>query len=156
MQPGKDFRVRRTKITRYIFKYITRFWTLKSTSILGGSFTWIVPSALFPQTVWCSHGWTCAPLRASPTVHWTTHFGWRNVKTYQLSSLKLFDALMVEPLLHLEQLQRCTGQPILDEEKSKHVVIHGFDPLDHVIDDDEHHARILLLTVSTLGESSKP
>lgn len=77
MQSGKDFRVRKTKITRYIFKYITRFWTLKSTSILGGSFT----SALFPQTVWCSHGWTFAPLRATPTVHWTTYFGWRNVKT---------------------------------------------------------------------------
>lgn len=77
MQSGKDFRVRKTKITRYIFKYITRFWTLKSTSILGGSFT----SALFPQTVWCSHGWTFAPLRATPTVHWTTYFGWRKVKT---------------------------------------------------------------------------
>jgi hypothetical protein len=88
-------------------------------------------------------------------VHWTTHFGWRKVKTYQLSSLKLCDALMVEPLLYLEQLQGCIGQPNLDEEKSKHV-IDGFDPWDHVIDDDEHHTRILLLSVSTLGESSKP
>jgi len=63
---------------------------------------------------------------------------------------------MVEPLLHLEQLQQCIGQQILDEEKSKYVVIDGFDPWDHVIDDDEHHTRILLLSVSTLGESSKP
>jgi len=38
-------------------------------------------SALFPQTVWCSHGWTFALLRATPRVHWTTHFGWRKVKT---------------------------------------------------------------------------
>jgi hypothetical protein len=104
MQPGKDFRVRKTKITRYIFKYITWFWTLKSTSILGGSFTWIVTSALFPQTVWwVSPG--SSPLAMVARVH----------------VLKLCDVLMVEPLLHLEHLQRCTGQRIFYEEKSKHV-----------------------------------
>jgi hypothetical protein len=63
---------------------------------------------------------------------------------------------MIELLLHFAQPQLYIGQQILDEQKSKHGVIDGFDPLDHVIDDDEHHTRILLLTVSTLGESSKP
>jgi hypothetical protein len=60
---------------------------------------------------------------------------------------------MIELLLHLEQPQLYIGQQILDEEKSKHIVI---DSWVHVIDDDEHHTSILLLTVSSLGESSKP
>jgi hypothetical protein len=82
MQPGKDFRVRKTKITRYIFQYITSFELSNPLSFWVG-----LSPALSPQ----------------------------------LSSLKLCDVLMVEPLLHLEHLQRCTEQQILDEEKSKHI-----------------------------------
>jgi hypothetical protein len=59
---------------------------------------------------------------------------------------------MIELLVHLEQSQLYIGQQILDEEKSKHVVI---DSWVHVIDDDEHHTRTLLLTVLRRAPSPK-